>query len=286
MKAPPDIVIGTINRCIYCGNDGSSEKLTAEHIIPLSFGGHRVINAASCAKCRDATHAIEGQCCGTMFKALRVHKNMRTRRPKKRPTHLTVLDGKTPEGAPIREIPVDTAPGFVPFPIFGPPQIFSNSGAPVDRVDFQGAVICTTTNDALARQKALVEGGMTGALAYSDVPLSSFIRTLAKIAHGYAVSHQVAGFTPILSPTILGHAGHFGPHYVGGLGNLPNFIALPDPKLEGLHQVSCLTIAIRGQVYLAVQIRLFAKLTPTPPVYVVIAGLHSGPHSAPHVVIA
>ncbi len=89
-----------MGHCVYCPNDGSSEKLSDEHIIPLSFGGYRYLGAASCGDCRDETHAIEGHCCATIFKALRVHQGIRTRRPKERPTHLRILAGRTPHGAP------------------------------------------------------------------------------------------------------------------------------------------------------------------------------------------
>ena len=72
---PPDEEVRFVGHCVYCPNDGSSEKLSDEHIIPLSFGGYRYLGAASCRDCRDETHAIEGHCCATIFKALRVHQN-------------------------------------------------------------------------------------------------------------------------------------------------------------------------------------------------------------------
>jgi hypothetical protein len=287
----PDIEIRSINHCIYCDNDSSAEKLTAEHVIPLSFGGHRILGAASCHACREETHAFEGQCCGTMFKALRVHQGVRTRRPKDRPTHLPVLAGETPHDAPIEQVPVDLAPGVAPFPILGPPQLMLGI-PPTDRIDVQGIIVCASTDDAVVRQAKLVEAGRPGALSYSSIPLSAFLRTLAKIAHGYVVANVgLDGFKPLLVPLILGRTNILG-WYVGGTGNIPMVIPRPEESQE-LHQIFPMTMTIRRVDYIAVQIRLFANLRPEQwhnpmpftPVYLAIVGEYSGSKSDPHPVI-
>jgi hypothetical protein len=106
MKVPPEIWFAPVGRCIYCRRSGAelnaageNAKLSPEHIIPFSFGGHWVLPEASCQTCADITGAIEGKCCNMMLRAFRVHADVPTRRKKKRPTHLIVLDGETPHSA-------------------------------------------------------------------------------------------------------------------------------------------------------------------------------------------
>ncbi len=270
-NTPPDAEIRFIGHCVYCPNDGSSEKLTDKHVIPLSFGGYRYLGAASCRECRDQTHAFEGQCCGTMFKALRVHHGIRTRRPKRRPTHLPVLVGTTPYGAPWEDIPIARAPGFAPFPIFSPPQVLTSEYS-FDRVDLQRVVFCLTTDDAIERQRQLVAEGRPGALAVAGIPLGSFLRTLAKIAHCYVVSQVgLNGFRPLLQNVILGKG--YPSYYVGGMGSLPLLVPNPGPDKD--NQIHPMTLTIREVDYIAVQIRLFAYLRPVTPVYSVIVGEYS-----------
>jgi hypothetical protein len=284
-----------MGHCVYCNNDGSTEKLSEEHIIiPRAYGGHRTLGAASCGDCRDKTHAFEGQCCRTMFKALRVHQEIRTRNPRNRPTHLPILVGKEPQNAPIEAIPVDRAPGVAPFPIFGTPAILRGL-PPSNRVDFHGSIACSTTGDAIERQRKLIADGRSGALAYSEIPLGQFLRSLAKIAHCYVVSQVgLCGFEPVLIPDILGATDHpF--YYVGGLGPIP--LMVPNPTVDsGLHQISPMTLTIRRDDNIAVQTRLFCQLAPCPvdtvlrlrfppictPTYLAIVGRYSGPKGDPH----
>ena len=274
------------------GRHNSFQKATTPSLILLlpggldrnmrgSMRGYLTIGSASCKKCRDETHAIEGQCCKTRFKALRVHHKIRTRRPKKRPMYLPVMvDDAKPHGDPFREIPVDLAPGFAPFPMFGPPQMLSGI-PPSDRVDFLDAIICKTTDDATERQRKLIEKGMAGALAYSEIPLGPFLRTLAKIAHCYAASQVgLDGFTHLLPPIILGEKNHV-QYFVGGIGPIIAVI-IPPPKPDGtgLHQLCPMTVPVNGKKYVAAQIRLFSRLKPVPPAYLVIVGEPLGPRTS------
>jgi hypothetical protein len=213
-----------------------------------------------------------------MFKALRVHQEIRTRRPKKRPTHLPILVGKTPHGAPCEDVAVERAPGFAPFPILGPPQILTSEYS-FDRVDYQGSVICVTTDDATRRQQQLMAEGRPGALAYAQIPLGPFLRTLAKIAHCYVVSQVgLERFRPVLQNVILGK--DHPSYYVGGVGSLPRFV--PDPQENADHQIYPMTLTIRGVDYIAAHIRLFAHLRPITPIYMVVIGEYAASKSNPH----
>jgi hypothetical protein len=112
-----------------------------------------------------------------------------------------------------------------------------------------------------------------------QIPFGPFLQTLAKIAHCYVVSQVgLTGFRPLLQDVILGRA--LSPYCVGGIGSLPLFIPEPQPNAD--HQIYPMTLTIGEKDYIATQIRLFAYLKPTPPVYLIIAGEYSDSKSNPH----
>jgi len=45
-KTPPDVEVRFAGHCVYCENEGSAEKLSDEHVIPLAFGGYRYFSQA------------------------------------------------------------------------------------------------------------------------------------------------------------------------------------------------------------------------------------------------
>jgi hypothetical protein len=167
MRLAPKIKRPFPGRCIYCPHTHIDCKMSEEHVVPLSFGGNLVIVDGSCRCCATETGAIEGSCSGRMFKALRVHHKVPTRRPKNRPTHLQVINGKTPHGAPVVLTAVDDAPGVVIFPYFATPGILIN--APLSsKISVTGHIVYSTTPDAKDRQRRLVETGFAGALAHTE----------------------------------------------------------------------------------------------------------------------
>lgn len=183
----------------------------------------------------------------------------------------------------MEQIPVAEAPGFAPFPLLGPPHILLGT-PPTDRFFVQGCLLCQTTDDAAERQRKLVAQGRSGALAYSELPLGPFAKTLAKIAHSYVVSQVgLTAFRPLLPAVILGEVDHPS-HYVGGgIKEIP--LIVPDPPSDSLHQICPMTLTIKTTDYIATQIRLFAHLRPLPPVYLVIVGEYQGRKGTPHPVI-
>jgi hypothetical protein len=285
MKVPPEIWFAPVGRCIYCRRSGAelnaageNAKLSPEHIIPFSFGGHWVLPEASCQTCADITGAIEGKCCNMMLRAFRVHADVPTRRKKKRPTHLIVLDGETPHSASRRDVAVEEAPGVVAFPVLGPPDI-TLGRPPNARIDMQTVKWWPTTRDAVERSGKLKAGGFSAALAHTEIPIGPFMRVLAKIAHGYVVSQATLdGFIPLLPDFILGQT-PIASYYVGGtfpMSRVP--LVVPPPQSEETpHQVYPVAVEIDGLGYIAVQIRLFAGLLTDAPVYTVIAGSRAIP---------
>jgi hypothetical protein len=102
-KLPP------VGACIYCDANQKSTQLTDEHIIPFGFDGQYVLQKASCKSCAAITSGIERFCLREMYLEVRVHLNMRTRRPKNRPTTLPVFYDR-PDGEERRDLPISEHP--------------------------------------------------------------------------------------------------------------------------------------------------------------------------------
>jgi hypothetical protein len=273
MKIPPEVKFQPVGKCIYCGTD--RVRLNPEHIIPFSFGGHYVLPEASCQACADMTGADEGHCCSDILRALRVHQQFPTRRPKKRPKTLPILEGKEPEGAPLRDVPISDAPGILLLPILQPPRILFGL-PPSDQLGHVTFAYWLTTEDAVQRQRKLISEGLAGALTYSRFQFAPFLRTLAKIAHGYDVANVgIANSDGTRNPYILRKDDKI-PYLVGGTPpNGPLATIVPIPRDDsGLHQLYPFAAVIDGLSYVAVQIRLFAHLRPPTPVYTVIMRRH------------
>ena len=267
MLVNPVVSIPSPGCCIYCRR--TCIKLTREHVIPLSFGCNMVIEEASCDDCAKETHAIEGHCAGRMLKALRVQQKFPTRRPKERPTHLQIREGKHPEGAQLRLVPVSEAPGAVALPKFEPPGILLGQ-QPLPGIRITGHYIHATTPDAVARQKRLIASGFSGALAHLEYEPVKFARVLAKIAHCAIVAGLgLNSFNSVLVPLILGKDQNVS-YYVGNGGPVPN--AILTPSFNSLHQMGTDLITINGARYIFVQIRLFSNFRPLSPVYTIVAG--------------
>jgi hypothetical protein len=221
-----------------------------------------------------------------MFRALRVHHRVPTRRPKKRPTHLTVIDGKEPQGAPFRQVPVDEAPAVVIFPMLPLPAILLGL-PPRNCFETVGFAWWSTTEDCVSRQRRLIDEGFSGALAYTTVKLDSFLRVLAKIARGYDVSQVgLSESDGALNSFILKKDDNI-PYMVGGTppnGPLP--ILVPDPNDNSdLHQIYPFAFSLNGVGHIAVQIRLFAHLRPLTPVYTVVIRKRDLVEGDPHLII-
>jgi hypothetical protein len=225
MKIPPNQPFPSFGKCIYCP---STEDLTDEHTIPLCLGGNLWIIDGSCKQCQKATHAIEGHVCGRMFKALRVHHKVPTRRPKDRPTHLKVFDGDSPQYSNARQVAIEHAPGVVAFPVFSPPTMLS--GEPHNMVSIMSYA---TTADAKERTVRLKKvEGFSGALAFIDFIPSRFGRVLAKIAHATALAVFGNLVESELVPMILDRNGNPFTHVGCGLP-----VILPPPRPTTLHQI-------------------------------------------------
>lgn len=263
----PNTVLPSIGKCIYCG---SIDNLTDEHLIPLSLGGTVILLDGSCKECQKATHAIEGHVAGRMFKALRVHHQLPTRRPKDRPKELIVLHGSAPERSTPVAIAVGDAPGIVVFPIFDVPSLVSGYSA-----GMIGAGMYATTRDYKDRTVKLKSTSLPdGGIAQTDFNPHKFLRVLAKIAHCCAVEHFGELVQSELAPIILDRDCNPLTHVGCPTEEMK---ILPPPSTDTLHQVGTDTRDLRGERYLFFNIRLFGYLgDPPTPEYSVIVGRFLG----------
>jgi hypothetical protein len=186
----------------------------------------------------------------------------------------------------MRDVPVDEAPGLVVFPLLSPPGILLDL-PPQNKVETIGFACWDTTGDGAIRQQKLIEKGHAGALATVFFKLDPFLRTLAKIAHGYDVSQVgLSASDDTLNPFILGDDINV-PYLVGGTPpNGPIPIIAPEPgDNSGLHQIYPVAFSLCGVGYIAIQIRLFAHLRPSTPVYTVVMRKRSIPKGDPNFVL-
>lgn len=265
----PEVHYGPVGLCIYCASVPPNTKLTDEHIIPLALGGELVLDAASCEACASETSKFELKCCRDTFQALRIHADLPTRRPKRRPTHMEVLNGTHPDTAIPTQVSAGDAPGCVVFPEFDIPGLLRLE-QPTGKVMLLGWHVYGTTADADLRTQRLQAGGMDGALTLGNISLDAFGRLIAKIAHGAAIALKGQGsFSPLLTDVILGRSQGNIYHYVGGS---PRSM----PVNGDDHQLSSWLQTIDGVNYLMVDVRLFARMQSPPPQYTAVVGIVSG----------
>ena len=107
----------SFGRCVYCGE---TANLTDEHIIPFGLHGYQEIVKGSCVACQDITKRFEEDCLKKMFGPARYHLNLRTRRPKERPTS---LPAKVVSQMGVRNVNVRLSdhPFALVLPVYPPP---------------------------------------------------------------------------------------------------------------------------------------------------------------------
>ncbi len=255
----PDIRLPPVGRCIYCNADESSVPLTDEHIIPLALNGHIILQKASCKPCAAATSAVERYCLREMLIEARVHLNMRTRRPKNRPTALPIYFNR-PKGKEKNELPIDEHPLVLRLPrLRRAPILTGRQGSEwVEHLDppfwtFVG--FPEGTGDVRERVDALGES----ATDFSYSP-TQFCLMLAKIAHAATVAHLGYGsFEPLLNRFIIEKSTEVH-DYVGGQPNPPS-----------INRETSFHVVIRkGAKYILAYLCPFAHLGA--PVYEVVVG--------------
>src|SRR6266567_5281192 len=158
--------------------------LQREHVIPLALQGHFVLDHASCRRCAVITGRMEQEMLRGWFLAPRTTLQLKTRRPKERPT---ALPGIVRRAGVDEEamVPIDAYPSALIFPLFAPPVAMVDRPAVALqvtsglRIVFVGRVPRRMLPQELGGDQVRVE---------VDGDPYAFAQMIAKIAWGFAVA--------------------------------------------------------------------------------------------------
>jgi hypothetical protein len=254
VKAPFSHRLPAVGQCIYCGAEGI--RLTDEHIVPEGMGGTLILQEASCDPCAKVTSLFERRVMQGFMdhgrRALGV--KGKKKRNKKLPSTVTQTLIGADDAAFEVEMPFDKAWKVMNFPLFPLPRVMDPGKelTAEEGMRFKGA-------DTLhfGAESIRTEGisGAVGVRVSDSIALFSFVRLLAKIAHGYHVS--VHGMFPLhespLIPVILGDARGMG-NWIGCADEHP----LPSDR-PSLHLLAADALdGDDGSTCTAIRIKLFA----------------------------
>jgi hypothetical protein len=254
-------VIESFGRCIYCGSD--EPPLFREHVIPRGIGGALIILRASCTSCADITKRFEQSCLRTNFGHHRLKTGFKS-----------YHKSETPDKLPIKvinankivteELPLSEHPFVLYMPrLRRPPRLLR--GMPPKPIDNHSKYIAYAA-----------EGGIKNQVIFDlKFDFYSFYRLLAKIAHGFAVSHfGLDNIEPFLTDIIINNNLHLCTYYIGR-----NIDIEFGPKRDSITNMKTFELNIRGLRCACVTIQLFANIcavmngfTKGTPIYLVLVG--------------
>lgn len=123
----------SVGQCIYCG--ATKNKLSDEHVIPIALNGGMLLPKASCEQCARITHKYEHSVARRIFGHFRIRHGVQSRRPERRPTHVTV-GPLHPDGRRGKvRVPVEEHPTMLFVYKFDQPTILR--GLPPEVEDFR-----------------------------------------------------------------------------------------------------------------------------------------------------
>jgi hypothetical protein len=250
---PPTKKLAPVGKCIYCGADGKTTKLTDEHFLPYSLGGYHVLPEASCEQCGKVTSYLDGFLANKVYRSYRHVNQMQTRRPKERPKTLD-LRIQTEHQEIDTEIDIEEHPAPFTTTAFDAPGIFRGlkPGDPFGPVVYH--IFQRDLQETAVPKIARVHGGAQISAALSKYSPYTFARGLAKIAHGAAVATVgLNNFKPFLPPLILkeGESNTL-PYYVGGKLDL-------EPKTTERSRATMRRCHFNGEYYLVADLRLLGN---------------------------
>ncbi len=268
-------------RCIYCGD--AKAPLTKEHIVPRALGGIHVLRAASCLSCAKITSAFERAVSRRMLGNFRVRLNFPTGHKNERPKTLPVINLNHPDVAAaahaalsagktefsVKVEPLEIEPGDYPpsieLPQFPQPKVLRGLPKSPDVYPMKQSVWGYEDVDALNRLR--IKHGSVARYPHK-IPVLSFVRMLAKIAHCGAVSgYGLDAFRPLLLDLILGRTNDF-TNFVGGELS-------QQPKEVGQYRMTFSFQQRRWRWFLCAHFRLFPELCS--PLYHIVVGEIDGP---------
>lgn len=263
-------VFPPVNRCIYCG--ASNVELTDEHIIPFSLGGIMELPKSSCKPCAKITHEFEYTCARQIFGKFRIRHNIKTRRKKERPTHLTALAtiGRGTSEQSIKEVTLSASEYPTELFLYKFKTANVLLGIPPSVNTLEWEPIGIGSHDEMTAFEKKHGGEFT--VRTKMVPIA-FGRMLAKIGHSFAVAYLgLDSFQPMTLDVILGRTDNIS-HVVGGSWEIE------PPVPDAGHLVS---LEYRIEPYIKrslilVNIRLFASIS-TPSYHVVVGRIQEAQH--------
>ena len=247
---PPTERRAPIGKCIYCGADGKTTKLSDEHFLPYALGGYVVLPEASCDACGKVTSYLDGFLANKVYRSYR-HVNKIQSRTKERPKTLDLKIRNRGQEVD-KDIDIEEHPAPFTATAFDTPGIFKGlkPGDPFGPVCYHifHRDLRETSVEKIARQH---DADHVSAELQKYSPYT-FARGLAKIAHGAAVAEVgLDNFQPLLPKLIL-HENDVMPYYVGGELEL-------EPKTKDRHVVALRRCHFNGEYYLVAILRLFGN---------------------------
>jgi hypothetical protein len=195
-------------RCVYCPPTAESPThLGEEHIIPLSFGGRRILPKASCARHEKITTKFEDHCFKGMMETARDHLGLQGRQKNKRRHHARVLhvDGTWSEPVQMHE-----HPSALIMPRMPPPTVYIKQHETEDLPPAVQIMLTPMGNDLAQRARKIGKDiNLTRGLS-----AFAFYQLIAKIAHSFAVADVGFTFAPYLINLIEDVPPRFASHLV------------------------------------------------------------------------
>ena len=240
--------------CIYCGTRGV--ELLDEHVVPFSLEGQHILEGASCRTCADIMSRFEGDVAQDMWGAARNSYNVRSRRKRKRKTHIVLAD----PAHPARRVKVPYAEYPAPMVFYKMGRAGLLEGLP-DTVDVSKAWQFVAITDEVKAKAFEQKFGVPLTARFRHMP-ESFARLLAKIGYCNLLTMLDPGdFRPICLPYIVGHRAN--PSYIVG-----GTFEVAEPETVG-YRLSTFGFGTPERVMLVAEIRLFANVA-TPTYHVVV----------------
>jgi hypothetical protein len=247
--------IASRGACIYCGTRGV--ELLDEHVVPFSLEGQHILEGASCRTCADITSSFEGDVAQDMWGDARNSYNVRSRRKRKRKTHIVLADPANP----ARRVKVPYSEYPAPMLFYKMSRAGLLEGLP-DTVDLSSAWQIVEVHDDVKAKGFQQKFGVPLTATIRHMP-ESFARLLAKIGYCNLLTILDPGdFRPICLPYILGERKNLS-YVVGGA------LEIAESEAVG-YRLDVVGFGSAEQMMLVTEIRLFANAgTPT---YDVVVG--------------
>jgi hypothetical protein len=248
-----------VGECIYCRRKEPEVALSNEHVIPFALGADVYLEKASCPDCAMITSSAELHVARNFFGHLRVHSNVQTRRPNKRPTELSVWVERS--GIEYeKKLPIQDHPFFVRLPIWRAPAVlFGREYHGEFRDLFWSQYHWLPPH--IAQTLGLLPGEVAKLTTKDRLDVPAFARVIAKIAYCSAVArYGLAGIDWGALPNVILGTNRDVSDYVG-VRHWKPLPPEPHGQLTPMHAINVLEMTGDGRHYAFTDVRLFCAST-------------------------